>query len=289
MLTRCPHCQTVFRASAEQLQAAGGRVRCGRCHQVFDARENSTGDAAPAAGQRPPAPDPLSDLHIEALLRPGSDGPDDNAYHHLDDLELPAEPLLSPAKPRPRQAPVEPAPSPPPWGPTADELPLALQAPTRRERSVGSVAGWGLAAVLLLLLLAAQFGYQNRLRLHTDPVWRPWIETLCGVMACALPAERRPEAVELADHTVQSHPRVAGALLITATLRNTAPFAQPYPDVEVMMMDMEQRPVAGRRFRPAEYLTGRIGDAFPSKGEAHLLLEVQDPGPAAVSFEFNFR
>jgi predicted Zn finger-like uncharacterized protein len=36
-LTRCPHCQTVFRIDDEQLQARGGVVRCGQCQQIFQA------------------------------------------------------------------------------------------------------------------------------------------------------------------------------------------------------------------------------------------------------------
>lgn len=38
MNTECPHCRTVFRLGQEQLDAAEGRVRCGQCRQVFDAR-----------------------------------------------------------------------------------------------------------------------------------------------------------------------------------------------------------------------------------------------------------
>ncbi|MEE9143098.1 MAG: DUF3426 domain-containing protein [Gammaproteobacteria bacterium] len=37
MYTRCPHCTTVFRVTAEQLRAADGDVRCGRCQMVFSA------------------------------------------------------------------------------------------------------------------------------------------------------------------------------------------------------------------------------------------------------------
>lgn len=39
MQTRCPHCQTTFRVSEAQLNAAKGKVRCGKCQQVFNARE----------------------------------------------------------------------------------------------------------------------------------------------------------------------------------------------------------------------------------------------------------
>lgn len=37
LLTRCPHCRTAFRVQADELEVAGGQVRCGRCAQVFDA------------------------------------------------------------------------------------------------------------------------------------------------------------------------------------------------------------------------------------------------------------
>lgn len=35
----CPHCQAQFRITVEILAAANGKVRCGRCKQVFDAAE----------------------------------------------------------------------------------------------------------------------------------------------------------------------------------------------------------------------------------------------------------
>lgn len=35
--TRCPHCNTRFRIAEAQLTAHQGRVRCGQCHQAFDA------------------------------------------------------------------------------------------------------------------------------------------------------------------------------------------------------------------------------------------------------------
>lgn len=37
MFTVCTNCQTRFRVSSAQLKAAQGQVRCGKCHEVFDA------------------------------------------------------------------------------------------------------------------------------------------------------------------------------------------------------------------------------------------------------------
>ena len=36
-VTQCPHCQTSFRVSHNQLSVARGVVRCGNCLQVFNA------------------------------------------------------------------------------------------------------------------------------------------------------------------------------------------------------------------------------------------------------------
>lgn len=38
MHTRCPSCQALFRIGRGDLEAAGGRVRCGECGRSFDAR-----------------------------------------------------------------------------------------------------------------------------------------------------------------------------------------------------------------------------------------------------------
>ncbi|MDI6746277.1 MAG: DUF3426 domain-containing protein [Rhodocyclaceae bacterium] len=40
MLTRCPHCETDFRVTPEQLKARQGQVRCGACRGVFNAIDN---------------------------------------------------------------------------------------------------------------------------------------------------------------------------------------------------------------------------------------------------------
>lgn len=51
MHARCPHCQTIFRISEHDLQAAEGRVRCGVCRKAFDARA-SLQKELPLAGDR---------------------------------------------------------------------------------------------------------------------------------------------------------------------------------------------------------------------------------------------
>lgn len=57
MLSRCPACATVFRVDTVQLRAREGRVRCGRCHTVFDAVDAMVELPLPKASDGSP-PDP---------------------------------------------------------------------------------------------------------------------------------------------------------------------------------------------------------------------------------------
>jgi len=53
VITTCPQCRTAFRVTDEQLGARGGKVRCGKCTTVFDAREALLPDVSPAAPEPP--------------------------------------------------------------------------------------------------------------------------------------------------------------------------------------------------------------------------------------------
>ena len=46
MFTQCPDCQTTFRVSADVLQQADGRVRCGGCGIAFSALDHLSKDDA---------------------------------------------------------------------------------------------------------------------------------------------------------------------------------------------------------------------------------------------------
>ncbi|WP_127475533.1 DUF3426 domain-containing protein [Sulfurivermis fontis] len=65
MYTQCPTCHTYFRITPEQLQAAGGKVRCGECRGVFHAPDFLT-DTLPG---HPAAEPPHDEPDYEQLLR----------------------------------------------------------------------------------------------------------------------------------------------------------------------------------------------------------------------------
>jgi hypothetical protein len=79
-------------------------------------------------------------------------------------------------------------------------------------------------------------------------------------------------------------------LLVTATFRNDAEFAQAWPQLQLSLANLEGDSLGLRRFSPREYLgsepaTTRIG----SGQSATITLEIVDPGKRAVAFGFEFR
>ena len=312
MFTRCPECKTVFRLSAEQVSAAGGRVRCGECDADFSSLEHIV--ALPTwvyemeDGQSADSTSPVQHAsHVIASLR-------NKGEQHASDMAT-RTPVAPPAKQGnnglqvAEQQEQNDAPDNGESTATPPARPMQLQLDTRdiqRDESTPGVplqiitkernrrrhrnTAWGVGIVLLLALLPLHHLYYERLDYAQDPTWRPWIARLCAITGCEPEPLRIPDMIRLGTHTVQSHPRYQNSLLITATLKNEGEYAQPYPKVEFTMTDVQQRPVAARIFTPEQYLAGVIDKEglFMSGTEAQLMLELSDPGSDAVGFEFHF-
>ena len=90
---------------------------------------------------------------------------------------------------------------------------------------------------------------------------------------------------------VRPHPSQSGALIISATLLNRAPFTQPYPIVEITLSDLDEQRIAMRRLAPQDYLVDAraLARGLQPDATATIDLEVVDPGRNAVAFEFKFR
>lgn len=96
IFTRCPHCSTLFRLAPQQLSAAKGAVRCGKCFQVFNAMQHVV-DATTlqASGQNIPMPEKKS-LDLEQ----NSPSLDSGDVSPFSSIELPPSEPVAPPPPR---------------------------------------------------------------------------------------------------------------------------------------------------------------------------------------------
>ena len=99
---------------------------------------------------------------------------------------------------------------------------------------------WAWIAVpVLLVTLLLQVAVADRARLAADREWRPRIAALCSLLGCALPPWREPSALHLTSRDLSPHPTLPGVLVASATFRNDAPFAQPWPQLQLSLQNLD--------------------------------------------------
>ena len=157
-------------------------------------------------------------------------------------------------------------------------------APSRQWRQWRQPA----AIVALLALLCLQIVLADRDRLAADPQWRSLVSGLCGVLGCSLPPWREPEALVLVARDVRPHPARPGALQASATFRNDARWAQPWPRLQLTLSGVDGHALAQRAFAPEEYLAGAPPQALIAPGQTvDVALELREPAAPTVSYAWD--
>jgi predicted Zn finger-like uncharacterized protein len=258
MYTHCPHCDTYFRVTSEQLKQAGGDVRCGRCFGTFNA--------------------------LQHLI----DEPPEKTPAEQEEAAPPAVEKITPQEPKTKLAAAKAG-----GNIKRDHSQQLIEELQTRETGSGGKKRllWGLLSLPLALLLVIQYGYFNVDRLSQNPELRPALLQLCQVAGCRVPLIHAPKLIKLTQRDIRSHPDRRDILLVKATMVNEAPFTQAFPIIELVLHDITGHTIAGRRFQPKEYLVDpslSLDRGFASKSSVTIVLELVDPGAEAVGFEFQF-
>ena len=237
--TLCPTCNTRFKISQEQLEAYNGLVRCGRCQAVFDAREHLQDDT----------PSPQLDLPI--LIH--AQGQEENGVQSTGQPETHALPDNSSA-------------------PAASPNVVAAAAPITQAQKIKFAnhfddtlsqsppkkkPRWPLVAanMVLLLVLLGQCAYFFRVHLAASmPGLKPALVSYCKLLQCTVPLPRKVDLMSIESSSLEADPLQPSVITLNAILRNLAPYAQIYPNLELTFTNEQNSPVGRRTLSPAEYL-----------------------------------
>jgi predicted Zn finger-like uncharacterized protein len=145
--------------------------------------------------------------------------------------------------PLPAEAPAEPA-------PTDEPLPEFLAEPPPPRRAL-----WWTLAVLAVLVLAAQAAYYYRAEIAAGlPTTRGPLEEACRVLGCEMRLPRQVKLLSIDSYEVRPDPRREGVIVLSAVIRNRAPFPQEYPALQFTLTDEGNRELVSRALLPREYL-----------------------------------
>ena len=285
--------------------AAAGRVRCGSCLHVFAARDGFDPDTDSDSDTQPDPDGVSDDARAGMPADSAAEMPDAPVEVVAEDDGLPEPGSFDPARlPQlstavhddlpihsgSRHRPVLETSGPPPVDEAARRRLGGLQEDIDAPATPGNGVVMVGLALLLCATLALQWLWWQRNQLALDPHWRAWYEPVCAVLGCELPPRRDVALIHSLRLVVRPQEGRQDRLLIDALIVNDAPFAQPFPVLELQLSQVNDRPLAARRFRPSEYLSGELAGAtvMPPRTPVRITLVVVRPGDFG-SYRIDFR
>jgi len=212
--------------------------------------------------------------------------------------QKPPAPHKPPAPQRRAAAPLPAAPAPAPETPALETPEPELEAQPGSLETVAPAPRrapwlWTAAAVLLVLVLAAQTVNHQRDALATDPHFGAALTALYASLGVPLMPRWDLHAYDVRQLGATVAPAAAaggtGAITVRASIRNAGPKPQPLPLLRVTLQDRFGNRIASRDVSPRDYLPRSVAPgallAVDQRIDAELAFV--DPGSSAVGFELD--
>jgi predicted Zn finger-like uncharacterized protein len=260
--TRCPGCSTIFRVSPEQLAIREGQVRCGHCRTVFDGLASMVSLAPQqtaeheASGYDPIVHGPATvTLRSAQALQPVSSAAQAGVATPRSDEAAAADDGTTIIDP---------------------EMAYASRFAWLDNAKRRHIPSWtyALAVPLLVVVIVGQAAYHYRDAIVAHwPGLRPALSAVCRVVGCEVRPLQEIGALSIEASDLQADPAHKGLLVLSATVRNRAPYALAYPMLELTLTDTQEHTVVRRAFTPLEYLNG-TADAGGIAGNSELAVKL---------------
>lgn len=290
VITHCPACQTQFFATEEQLNKHGGKVRCGQCMHIFDAKsqlittsaasvEDSSNTSisfkdimSPAdfsvASQQTTESNAEAQSVTDAAQTPGINisrnlnaDQTDNAVKTTDITEL-----------QPSQF---------------DDVAKKTRYGTKKFTINSHRWVWTLGSMVLVLITCLNSIYflRNEIAIYY-PKLKPLLVKVCKQISCRIELAKKIELIVIDDSDMQEDAEHAGLVRFSSKLINTGNHVLEYPNLELTLTDVDDKPVLRRIFKPKEYLDAgtNITAGFMAGEEVTINLAISSSDVAVAGY-----
>ena len=312
-ITSCPACETQFLLTKDDLKAHRGKVQCGQCHQVFNAKnrlievsddihsvdeyaaaehtddfeENATSTEMADFDSETPTEQPESNHAVDE--RPISAALNEvlEAVPNLADLstqnEADSRQEFDDSYTANQAASDQIADS------IAEEdvdidavrAPIFIEDITadpkfqlnKPKRNIWLI----LALVLLLIAAILQSIYFLRSTIAVYyPQLKPHLEEACRHLNCTINLPQHLDLLTIDDSDMQESDDYQDVINFSSLLINNAPHAQAYPNIELTLTDTDDKPVLRKLVPPQDYLDSddNIDDGMAANEEVRINLAI---------------
>ena len=293
LITTCPHCETRFKVTTEQLLLRNGTVRCGACRQVFDGGARLVSDEAADLLLNPIAAveTELTSTASESMPAIGKTEP-----NMQDELETLSKAIsdwqVQPRKDLPKFDPLleeyevdsPPVVSTSPNSTSANEPAFVQEAKqkARRSRLWKTVVWVGIPLLFITLALQLVIHFRNEI-VAQSPESDPAMRIACAYLGCTINLPAQIKQLSLQSSQLRAIPDQVNQFELIALLRNQSPSPQSWPSLELQLKDDIGDVITRKVFLPQNFLTQpsllKLGIAAQSEHEIRLVFELTGPAP----------
>ena len=272
-ITTCPACETQFLLNTDQLKAQRGKVQCGHCQQLFNAKnrltevaENTNIDAALSteisirdaddSTVENGASNNSSVDHIQAFndtsdnyTRDTSDFSTNRitAFHTDENLRADDRETFNDQTEGSNSA-----------APTIIQD-LTTEPQFTKEPFNLKKLWISLLGLLLLILALLQTLYFFRTQIAAQyPQFKPYLLQACQALNCEIKLAQNLNLLTIDDSDMQESDDYEDVISFSSELINNANYVQAYPNIELTLTDTQDQPVLRKLVTPKEYLTKNV-------------------------------
>jgi predicted Zn finger-like uncharacterized protein len=293
-ITSCPACETQFLLTKEHLKAYKGKVQCGNCEHIFNAKNrltevsddiHSTAEyQANLTKDRTDAGLIVDEKPIDTVLsnvlegvpslqnlatapdQPNSSASDQYTYFDTSEVNATPKPLAN-------------------YDTDQINTPIVIEDLTtdvRFSKSKVKPNYWlTLLSIIFAMLAGLQTVYAMRTQFATEyPQFKPLLVQACVVLQCDISLPKNIDLLAIDDSDMQEDENHENVIKFSSMLINNANYAQAYPNIELTLTATDDQPVLRRLIKPSEYLKANTnaaaGLAAREEVRINLAINVKD-------------
>lgn len=262
-ITNCPNCLTQFVVTDEQLSQYNGKVRCGQCLHVFDATKElvdlEVANEEVSIGYQPTPDELMEALEYKSIA---------SEIHASEAQEVVHRAFLQ------------------------DSQTSYFGNDEKAETGKKTLPVWLFGLLVFTLVIAAisqsVYFFRTEIALYYPNI-KPYLAMACEKIACSVDLPKKIEFIIIDDSDMQEDADYAGLIHLSSTLINQAGFTQAYPNVELTLTDIEDKPKLRRIFKPIEYLPEQtdIAAGLAAGAEVKVKLALTATGEAVAGYRIS--
>lgn len=267
-ITSCPQCDTQFLLDDELIKAYRGKVQCGSCEHVFNAKNRLTevGDDINSAEEYQASledEDDTDEIEQESVSIEPEVETADEAGFSVDDLEdeptIEAEEVeiyISDDEPSDSQiieqtsTAIVAAPG------NIDDFSKHISPAKQKKYRKSRPVLYSVLSILLIAIACLQSIYYLRVKIAAlYPQYKPMLVQACEKLKCTIDLPKELDALAIENSDMQEDDQYQSVINFSTSLKNNAQYSMAYPNIELTLTDTDDKIVIRKLLKPQDYLS----------------------------------